>query len=498
MLLSLVLCASAVHTQGDRRLPTPSPIIPTCDPPLDITYPRPKVPAVKNTRPALQKAGFPSKLTSKILALLPLANLLTVTAVNRMLEDKDMATYVHWHQERGLYGLLIPDIDAFVEHALPKHFAGVKKWGSFQKQLNNYGFEKQDRASTIDFSTLELTSFLNPTLPSHRAFYTHWNNKFCQGHPELLPEVIRRPDRAVKTSSRQDAVQNQPATTSDVCSVGPQPSSQLELQARIIRLENDLNDIKNEYRRMINENNQLKHENNQLKTEVLGLQRRLSVSEGRLDQLETNVQDVMRERAARPVGGGLLNSVGDRGLGVEVFNDNFRPNEAGNNSGILDGSALKPQTGVYNFGNSHVPSLRPGTTISDDTINPTMLGQPFHRQSSGFDPTANPGISLSYPGEHSTPVGSLPQTFLIQDASQNGSAAMHAVDASSSHLPTSFTSANARPSFAHNAPTVTVTSQSSIRFQASGAPGVLGRRGPLGAIFRVPPWPPPNGPERYL
>lgn len=125
MLLSLALYGAAVHTHGARRLPTPCPITPTCDPPLDTTYTKPKVPTAKNTRPALRKAGFRSRLTSRILTPQSLFNLLT--AVDRMLEDEAMATYVQWHQERGLYGLLIPDIDAFVENALPKHFAGVKK-----------------------------------------------------------------------------------------------------------------------------------------------------------------------------------------------------------------------------------------------------------------------------------------------------------------------------------------------------------------------------------
>lgn len=301
----------------------------------------------------------------------------------------------------------------------------------------------------------------------------------------------------MKTSSRQDAAQTQPATTPDVGSPGSQPLSQLELQARIIRLEKDLNDIKNDHSRIINENNQLKHENNQLKNEVLGLKHRQSASEGRLDRLETRDQEVTREVAARFVGGGSLNSVGDPGLGVAAFDDNFRTNEAGNNSGILDGFALKPQTGVYSCGNSHVLGLHPGTGTSSDTINPASLGQPFRRQSSGFDATANPGISLSYPGEHSTPSGSLSQTYLMQGASQSGLATMHAVDASLRHPPTC-TPANAKSSFTHNAPTVIITSQSPTRFQASGSPGGLGRRGPLGAIFRVPPWPPPSGPGQYL
>lgn len=125
MLLPLALYGAAARTHGGHRLPTPSLIIPTHDPPLDSTYTRLKVPTAKNTRPALQKADFRSRLTSRSLALLSLFNLLT--DVDRMLEDEDMATYVRWHQERGLYGLLIPDIDAFVENALPRHFAGVKK-----------------------------------------------------------------------------------------------------------------------------------------------------------------------------------------------------------------------------------------------------------------------------------------------------------------------------------------------------------------------------------
>ncbi|KIO26287.1 hypothetical protein M407DRAFT_24377 [Tulasnella calospora MUT 4182] len=372
-----------------------------------------------------------------------------------MLEDKALTTYVQWHQERGSHGLLIPNIGAFVEYALPKHFPGVKK------------------------STTQ-------------AFYTHWNNKFRQGHPELLPEVTRRPDRGVKTSTRQDAVQKQPATTPDS---GSQPLNLLELQEWINRLENDFNEIKNENIQIRNENNQLKRENNHLKNEVLELKYRQSASEGRLDKVETQLQDVMRELSARSVGGGLLNSVGDPGLGVLAFNNNFRTNEAGNHSGILDGFMLKPQIGAYDGGNSQALALHPRTSISNDTINPALLGQPSHRQSSGFDLAANPGIFLSYSSGHSAPGGHISQPFLMQGTSQNSLAPTPLVDPIFRHPQTSIPSISA-PSFAHNAPTVTFTNQSPTPIQASGSRGFSSRRGPLGAMLRVPPLPPPNGPSR--
>lgn len=63
-----------------------------------------------------------------------------------LLEGGSMTFYIHWHPEGGLF---IPSIEQFAARVLPVHFPEMKAWGSFQKQLNNYGFEKRNRVSSI-------------------------------------------------------------------------------------------------------------------------------------------------------------------------------------------------------------------------------------------------------------------------------------------------------------------------------------------------------------
>ncbi|KAG8895972.1 hypothetical protein FRC00_006691, partial [Tulasnella sp. 408] len=161
--------------------------------------------------------------------------------VYAMLEDKAMAPYARWHQVGELYGFFVPDVTAFVTYVLPKYFRG------------------ETRSST-------------------EAFYVHWNNKFRPGHPELLPEVTSKPDRAMKTSTRQGAVQRQPDSAPDVRDTGSQPLSLLELHARISRLENEITEIRNESKQVIDqlkrENGGLKDENDELKDEVRELRDR--------------------------------------------------------------------------------------------------------------------------------------------------------------------------------------------------------------------------------
>ncbi|KAG8953104.1 hypothetical protein FRC04_003051 [Tulasnella sp. 424] len=101
----------------------------------------------------------------------------------------------------------------------------MKQWGSFQKQLNNYGFEKRDRSKV-------------------QGRYAHWDNRFWRGRRDLLPRVVRRP----KALQFQDAVQERPLTpdTPPAASVVPQLPSQPDPYARIYYLEKRLETVDSE------------------------------------------------------------------------------------------------------------------------------------------------------------------------------------------------------------------------------------------------------------
>lgn len=71
-------------------------------------------------------------------------------ATRSLLEGGTMTTHINWHPEGGLF---VPNIERFAARVLPVHFPEMKAWGSFVKQLNNYGFEKRNRvSSTVNFA----------------------------------------------------------------------------------------------------------------------------------------------------------------------------------------------------------------------------------------------------------------------------------------------------------------------------------------------------------
>lgn len=125
-----------------------------------------------------------------------------------------MTTHINWHPEGGLF---VPNIERFAARVLPVHFPEMKAWGSFVKQLNNYGFEKRNRSTT-------------------EAWYSHWDNKFWTGYRALLPQVLRRP----KVLPLQFTVQDPPlapSNTPPAAIMVPQPSNQPDSAHRISELE---------------------------------------------------------------------------------------------------------------------------------------------------------------------------------------------------------------------------------------------------------------------
>lgn len=167
----------------------------------------------------------------------------------RMLEDETVTNYVRWSKSGSVDALCIPDIEAFVVNAMPKHFKEMKQWGSFQKQLHNYRFEKQDRGAG-------------------KALYTHSGNKFRKGRPDLLPKVLRRPNRKTRAFIGQDSSLAQERPTTPIEATTPQSESQIAT----------------------NPEDQLEHENERLKADILELKSKLECSEARHSAVEVRLQ----------------------------------------------------------------------------------------------------------------------------------------------------------------------------------------------------------------
>lgn len=90
------------------------------------------------------------------------------------------ASIVRWHSSG--HSVLIKDVDKFTDEILPKYFK-MKKFSSFVRQLNLYGFRKV--TSEID--------------PNQCEFFHQY---FKQGKIELLRHIIRR--TKVKDLSKSD------------------------------------------------------------------------------------------------------------------------------------------------------------------------------------------------------------------------------------------------------------------------------------------------------
>ncbi|KAG8951646.1 hypothetical protein FRC04_005934 [Tulasnella sp. 424] len=168
-----------------------------------------------------------------------------------MLQDETIKNYVSWRKHESLDALYIPDIEAFAVNVMPKYFKEMKGgWGSFQKQLNNYGFEKRDRGAG-------------------KALYTHSGNNFRKGRPDLLPKVLRRLCPKPTASAGRGSRPAQEPPTAPIEPTTPQSDSQTDPRAK---------------------EDQLEHEKKKLEREILELKRKLELSEARRSEAENQFQ----------------------------------------------------------------------------------------------------------------------------------------------------------------------------------------------------------------
>ncbi|KAG8916452.1 hypothetical protein FRC01_003147, partial [Tulasnella sp. 417] len=207
-----------------------------------------------------------------------------------MLEDETVKQYATWSKIGNRDALFIPDVEAFVANVLPKHFKEMKKWGSFQRQLNNYNFERQDRGAA-------------------KALYAHVEDKFQRGHPELLRYVRRGAN--CQTSARPKQKRNSTPIAPTARSTTPESGSQNDspshndqsecnkerLELKILKLENDLES--SEERRSATE------------VRLQAAETRLQEAEQRIMRMENQIAELSKILEQRSTGDSTLDDVGD-------------------------------------------------------------------------------------------------------------------------------------------------------------------------------------------
>ncbi|KAG8953099.1 hypothetical protein FRC04_003046 [Tulasnella sp. 424] len=295
-----------------------------------------------------------------------------------MLMSETVSKWIGWYQHGGSSGLWIPNVDDFVANALPKWFPEMNKgWASFQKQLSNYGFEKRNRASTN----------------KSQALYVHWNNMFCRGRPDLLPQVTRQP----KDSTSQDSVHEHPPASN--ISAVPQPLGLPNPEARFFSLQNQLATITLEL--------------NATHTKFLEMTASALQLASKLKAMETSIWQMSSELNAMSIGNGPSRSEVLTGLAERAIAVQCPMSGVGYPSGIPDGPAHGPPIDADN-GGAGVPSYTtPGMSL--DRINPTPLHPPSaHSQIQG-NTTSFPNSSLT--PDHAAGSSTFGEPLLAQHSS---------------------------------------------------------------------------------
>ncbi|KAG9035754.1 hypothetical protein FS837_001838 [Tulasnella sp. UAMH 9824] len=211
----------------------------------------------------------------------------------RMLEDKTVEPYVRWLKTEHGDAFLIPDTGAFMANVMPKHFKEMT-------QLNNYGFEKRNRGQG-------------------KALYAHSGNKFCQGRPDLLREVLRRPSWQTNVCTGQASGREQSTHISSA-----PDSTTPESESRADHLEHENKELKMKILELKSEFEEWQSttEERQSATEerLQATENQLQITERRLFEMEKQLLELSRKRERELIGDAALNSVVDLGRAQSMGN----------------------------------------------------------------------------------------------------------------------------------------------------------------------------------
>ncbi|KAG8983337.1 hypothetical protein FRB90_006118, partial [Tulasnella sp. 427] len=179
------------------------------------------------------------------------------------LQDERMKDYIQWYKNGNSYGFSIPNINAFQQNVLTKYFQDINQWGSFLKQLSNYGFKKIGRAS----------------LSRNQACYMHKAGMLRPGHPELLPQV-RKPEERVHTPPPNvlTAQQSIPRTF-NLAGSSPGAFGSDVLSSLLLKLQDTMSELNTRVQALETRIVGLESGHNQLKAKNRELQARLELTE---------------------------------------------------------------------------------------------------------------------------------------------------------------------------------------------------------------------------
>ncbi|KAG8952400.1 hypothetical protein FRC00_006784, partial [Tulasnella sp. 408] len=258
-----------------------------------------------------------------------------------MLIDEDMAEFI---QPCGPNGFRIPNIIAFAKNALPKYFPDQNQWGSFQKQLSNYGYKKKDRDKNSG-TWLKVRS----------------NNPSA---------VQRRPKYPPLRSTVQEQRPATPAASSSIV----QPQDQPDLYIRMIQLEGKLSATE---------------------SELATTRGRLSEVENRLEMMMNVVQEMSKSMATLLARNIPSHPAAHSEPVAKTVDDEFPAKQVVKSSANHYGPTSKIPSNVHNSRPSQNDSSHRGMETTAGTINPSFLfQQPSDPQPPSFAPPPNPAPTL--------------------------------------------------------------------------------------------------------
>ncbi|KAG8991613.1 hypothetical protein FRB90_001281, partial [Tulasnella sp. 427] len=217
----------------------------------------------------------------------PMLNTLTPREINQgecksALQDERMKDYIQWYKNGNSYGFSIPNINTFQQNVLTKYFQDINQWGSFLKQLSNYGFKKIGRAS----------------LSRNQACYMHKAGMLRPGHPELLPQV-RKPEERVPIPPPDVLTAQQSITSAfNLACSSPGAFGSDVLSSLLLKLQDTMSELKTRVQALETRIVGLESGHNQLKAKNRELQARLELTEKEVRVIEARPKGSKKRKLA--------------------------------------------------------------------------------------------------------------------------------------------------------------------------------------------------------
>lgn len=284
-----------------------------------------------------------------------------------MLNDEAMDKYIRSNKIDGMNAFTIPNIEAFVANALSEYFPDMNQWGSFQKQLSNYGYKKKDRDKESGIW------ILRNKVPSR---------------------ALRRPKNPPSRSTGQELRPVTPTASSAIL----HPEDQPNLYARVDKLENELKAARSE-----------------LKT----TRELLSEAETQLRAMMNMVHEMSIRMGALFTGNSSSHPAAPSGPVAGTVGDVFQGKRAGSSGGTHYEPSSKRLSNTPIIQTSQDNSSRSGMEPTVNTIDPALLQWPPNQQPPSFASFPSPAHTLPPASSQQISGGGFPQDNLFYSRVEN-------------------------------------------------------------------------------